>query len=122
MYFWLLILLIVCAILCAVGFYKFVYFLSIGYGFAVAGGGIAIFIISLANGWLNSTPMLIFAIAQMLLFVAYGARLSGFLLYRELKSAQYRKTLKEVTNDEKKMPIFVLIVVLCWVQVVRFKL
>ena len=35
------ILYIVCAVLCAVGFYKFVYFLSIGYGFAVAGGGIA---------------------------------------------------------------------------------
>ena len=28
------ILYIVCAVLCAVGFYKFVYFLSIGYGFA----------------------------------------------------------------------------------------
>ncbi|MBE5794736.1 MAG: steroid reductase, partial [Clostridiales bacterium] len=35
------ILLIVCAVACAVGFYKFVYFLSIGYGFAVAAGGIA---------------------------------------------------------------------------------
>ena len=31
------ILLAVCAVLCAVGFCKFVYFLSIGYGFAVAG-------------------------------------------------------------------------------------
>ena len=30
------ILLAVSAVLCAVGFYKFVYFLSIGYGFAVA--------------------------------------------------------------------------------------
>ena len=35
------ILYIVCALMCAVGFYKFVYFLSIGYGFAVAGGGLA---------------------------------------------------------------------------------
>ena len=34
------ILSIVCAVLCAVGFYKFVYFLSIGYGFAVAGEGL----------------------------------------------------------------------------------
>ena len=33
------ILLAVCAVMCAVGFYKFVYFLSIGYGFAIAGGG-----------------------------------------------------------------------------------
>ena len=36
------ILLAVCAVLCAVGFYKFVYFLSIGYGFAVAGGSITV--------------------------------------------------------------------------------
>ena len=32
----------VCAVLCAVGFYRFVYFLSIGYGFAIAGGAIAV--------------------------------------------------------------------------------
>ena len=38
------ILFAVCAALCAVGFYKFVYFLSIGYGFAVAGGGIAVLV------------------------------------------------------------------------------
>ena len=43
------ILLAVCAVLCAVGFYKFVYFLSIGYGFAVAGGGIAVLVMYLIN-------------------------------------------------------------------------
>ena len=32
----------VAAILCAVGFYRYVYFLSIGYGFAVAGIGITL--------------------------------------------------------------------------------
>ena len=41
------ILLAVCAVACAVGFYKFVYFLSIGYGFAVAFGGIAVFVMYL---------------------------------------------------------------------------
>ena len=35
-YLW--ILAVVSAVLCAVGFYKFVYFLSIGYGFAIADG------------------------------------------------------------------------------------
>jgi steroid 5-alpha reductase family enzyme len=102
------IILAVCLVLCAVGFYKFVYFLSIGYGFAVAGGGIAIFVIALVNGWLNSTPLLLLAIGQMALFIAYGVRLSGFLLVREIKNATYRKTLKEATGDNKKMPIFVL--------------
>ena len=104
----LLIVLAVCLVLCAVGFYKFVYFLSIGYGFAVAGGGIAIFIIALANGWLTSLPLILLAVAQMALFIAYGARLSGFLLVREIKNAAYRKTLKEATGDDKKIPVFVL--------------
>ena len=39
------IVLAVCAVLSAVGFYKFVYFLSVGYGFAVSGAGVAIWIL-----------------------------------------------------------------------------
>ncbi len=99
------ILAIVCAVLCSVGFIKFVYFLSIGYGFAVAGGGVAIFIITLVSGW--APEMLPLALLQCVLFVIYGARLSGFLLVREIKNAAYRKTLKEATGGDKKMPIFV---------------
>ena len=99
------IVLAVCAILCAIGFYKFVYFLSIGYGFAVAGGGIAILIMALINP--TAAPVWVLLI-QAALFLAYGIRLSGFLLVRELKNAAYRKTLKEATGDEKKMPFFVL--------------
>lgn len=110
------ILLIVCAIMCAVGFYKFVYFLSIGYGFAVAGGGIAILIMYLINP--SATPLWI-VLVQTALFIAYGVRLSGFLLVRELKNVSFRKTdvakdtLKK--NDEKKMPLFVLVTI--WVSV-----
>lgn len=107
------IILAVCAVLCAVGFYKFVYFLSIGYGFAVAGGGIAILILAMVNGW--SDGVLWLAILQTLLFLAYGVRLSGFLLVREIKNAAYRNTLKEATGDDKKMPLFVLISI--WVCV-----
>ena len=106
------ILLAVCAILCAVGFYKFVYFLSIGYGFAVAGGGIAVLIMALVNK--TGAPIWLLAI-EAALFLAYGIRLSGFLLVREIKNAAYRKTLKEATGDEKKMPFFVLFTI--WVCV-----
>ncbi len=94
------ILTVVSAVLCAVGFYKFVYFLSIGYGFSVAGIGIALVI-------LFHEQMTLVHYLQCALFVLYGARLSGFLLYREIKNAAYRKTLKEVTTTEKPMPIFV---------------
>ena len=103
------ILYIVCAILCAVGFYKFVYFLSIGYGFAVAGGGIAVLIMALINP--TGAPLWI-TLVQAVLFVIYGARLSGFLLVRELKNVTFKKTdvAKDTLakNGEKKMPIFVL--------------
>lgn len=110
------ILFCVCAVMCAVGFYKFVYFLSIGYGFAVAGGGIAVFIMYLVNP--TETPLFI-VLLQFVLFIAYGARLSGFLLARELKNASYRKTdVAKSTLDkksEKKMPVFVLITI--WLAV-----
>ena len=110
------ILLAVCAVLCAVGFYKFVYFLSIGYGFAVAGGGLAIFIMYLVNP--SATPIWLVLI-QMILFIAYGVRLSGFLLVRELKNISFKKTdvAKDTLakNNEKKMPVFVLATI--WVSV-----
>lgn len=106
------ILAIVCAVLSAVGFYKFVYFLSIGYGFAVAGGGIAIFVMALVNP--TDAPIWILLI-QAALFVAYGVRLSGFLLVREIKSASYKKTFQEVSGDGKKMPFFILFTI--WVSV-----
>lgn len=110
------ILLAVCAVMCAVGFYKFVYFLSIGYGFAVAGGGIAILVMYLINP--TATPLWV-VLVQMVLFIAYGVRLSGFLLVRELKNVSFKKTdvAKETLakNDEKKMPVFVLAAI--WVCV-----
>jgi steroid 5-alpha reductase family enzyme len=110
------ILLAVCAVMCAVGFYKFVYFLSIGYGFAVAGGGIAIFVMYFINP--SATPIWLVLI-QMALFIAYGVRLSGFLLVREFKNISFKKTdvAKDTLakNDEKKMPVFVLATI--WVCV-----
>ena len=102
---YLLIICIVCAVLSSVGFIKYVYFLSIGYGFAVAGGGIAAFVIALKNGWTDGVLWL--AILQAILFIAYGARLSGFLLVRELKSAGFQNAIKNEISGFKKLPIFV---------------
>ena len=110
------ILYIVCAVLCAVGFYKFVYFLSIGYGFAVAGGGIAILVMALITP--TEAPLWILLI-EAALFLAYGIRLSGFLLVRELKNITFKKTdvAKDTLakNGEKKMPVFVLATI--WITV-----
>ena len=106
-YLWILAL--VAAVLCAVGFYKFVYFLSIGYGFAIAGIGVTLMI-------LFSKQMQLVHYLQCILFIAYGARLSGFLLVREIKNAAYRKTLAEATTSEKTMPIFVKAFIWVWVS------
>ncbi len=112
------ILLAVCAVACAVGFYKFVYFLSIGYGFAVAAGGITVFVMALVAP--TNANLLILAV-QAVLFVVYGARLSGFLLVRELKNATFKKTdvAKDTLakNGEKKMPIFVLATIWVFVSI-----
>lgn len=112
------ILLAVCAVMCAVGFYKFVYFLSIGYGFAIAGGGIAIFVMYLMNP--TATPIWL-VLVQTVLFIAYGARLSGFLLVREFKNISFKKTdvAKDTLakNNEKKMPIFVLATIWIFVSI-----
>ncbi len=107
-YLW--VLAVVAAVLCAVGFYKYVYFLSIGYGFAVAGIGITLMIFF-------GKQMQFVHFIQCILFVIYGSRLSGFLLYREINNSLYRKTLEEATASGKTMPFFVKIFIWIFVTV-----
>ena len=94
---------VISLVVCLVGFYKYVYFLSIGYGFAVSGIGIGMAVMMLTGALPASLPMFVFCA----LYLIYGIRLSGFLLVREIKNASYRKTLKEATGEESAMPIFV---------------
>lgn len=104
-------------ILSSVGFKKFVYFLSVGYGLAILGIGISLLVITAGkfsffgiedNGFVN------YILSTLL--ILYGARLAGFLLYREIKSASYRKTLENVSGkEEKKRPFFVKLTI--WLSV-----
>ena len=96
----MLVMFIVCAALPSVGFYKFGYFLSVGYGFAIAGSGATML-------FMYGGDMSIPSILLCSLLIVYGIRLSGFLLIREIKNATYRKTLKEATGGDKPMPTFV---------------
>ncbi len=102
--------LLVSAVCCCVGFKKFVYFLSVGYGFSVIGLGIA-YMAAILIGSLSWNAV---TVLQCALFVLYGARLSGFLLARELKNKSYRKVLSQATG-EKPMPFFVKLAI--WVSV-----
>ena len=98
----LFIVLLVCLAACSFGFIKYVYFISIGYGFAVAAG-------AAATAILFAKRVDAIALVQMALYICYGVRLSGFLLLREMKSAAYRKTLKTVTNDDRSLPVKLMI-------------
>lgn len=98
-------------LVCLCGFKKYVYFLSIGYGFSVAVIGAAMIIMSLTGTFTSGIAHYI----QFILFIVYGIRLSGFLLIREIKNAAYRKTLAEATGDESTMPVFVKVVM--WISV-----
>ena len=93
-------------LVCLCGFKKYVYFMSIGYGFSVAVIGAAMIVMSLM-GIFPAAPA---HYIQFVLFIVYGMRLSGFLLIREIKNAAYRKTLREATGDESTMPVFVKVI------------
>jgi steroid 5-alpha reductase family enzyme len=98
------ILLAVSAVITAAGFYKFVYFLSTGYAFSVAGLAVAMMI--------GFGPSLTLPVVILLGIIAlYASRLGVFLVIREYKSGAYRKVLDEASVGYKKIPLFVKIVI-----------
>lgn len=90
-------------IVCLCGFKKYVYFLSIGYGFSVSVIGAALLVMSMMGIFKAQLPHYLLFV----LLIVYGFRLSGFLLIREFKNAAYRKVLAEASGDEGRMPVFV---------------
>lgn len=102
-----LILFLVALIISAIGFKKFVWFISLGYGFAIAGIGVALLI--LFRGSL--TPV---AVILSILLILYGCRLGGYLMIREKRSASYQNTMKHEIKDGSDMNLFLKIVV--WVS------
>ncbi len=84
----------------AIGFVKYIWFFSVGYGFAIAGIGVALMVMfrnSLTCGTL----------ALCILLVLYGVRLGGFLAMRELKSRTYAKFMKGEIKKSSDVPMFV---------------
>jgi hypothetical protein len=79
----------------SIGFYKYVYFISLGYGFSIAGLGALMLFMFRDN-------LSVGTIIACVLFIIYGIRLGGYLLIRALKSAAYRNTMKTEIKDGKK--------------------
>ena len=99
----ILFLFIVAMVCCAVGFKRFVWFLSIGYGYAVAGIAIALLIAGLISG-----EMGLMLIIGTIVMAAYGIRLGTFLFKRETGNKVYKKILEKKAGGEP--PVFVKIV------------
>ena len=95
---WFPVLLCIALIVSAIGFYKYVYFISLGYGFSIAAIGIVSFFICR-----DSIDVL--GIILCLLLFLYGNRLSGYLLIRELKSNSYNNKMKGEISDGKNMKL-----------------
>lgn len=78
----------------AIGFKKYVWFISLGYGFAIAAEGLAMLI-------LYRSGLSLGTILCCCLFVIYGCRLGGYLAIRELKSASYNKNMTGEIKQNK---------------------
>ncbi len=107
----------------ALGWIKFVYFISLGYGFSIA--AMSLYMMAAYCGSLTLPSAVL-----CLILMAYGCRLGGFLLHRELKSASYRKELPSLTKTSARlgfgtrMAIWLSVVVLyvCQVSPVFYRL
>ena len=93
--FWLL--LVCCLAISAIGFKNYVWFISLGYGFSIAGEGLLMLL--LFRQGLTPGTMLC-----CLLLLAYGLRLGGYLAIRERKSASYMKKMQGEIKDGKAIP------------------
>ncbi len=97
------ILLAVALACCAIGFKRFVWFMSIGYGYAVAGIAAA----ALVFGAVTKSMTVALAVA-LVVCAAYGIRLGTFLLKREMGNKTYKKILDAKVGKEP--PVFVKVV------------
>lgn len=89
-----LVLLAVALVASTCGFKRYVWFISIGYGAAVAAIGVALLVMFGARSGVAE-------VLQALLLVAYGCRLAGYLAYRELRSRSYNQKMKgEVKGND----------------------
>ncbi len=103
--FWLIF--VVAMIFSAVGFRKYIWFISIGYGLSIAGVGSALLI-------LFSGGSSFWTRAYCILFIIYGLRLAGYLAYRESDRTTYSKKMQGEIKESDQVPF--LEKILIWVS------
>ena len=90
----------------SIGFKHYIWFFSIGYGFAIAGEGVLLALLYGKNLSLGT-------LLCCLLLVAYGLRLGGYLTFREWKVSTYKTNMKGEIKDSKTVPFGVKVAI--WV-------
>ena len=93
-----LIIFIAVLVICLLGFKKYIWFISIGYGFSITAVGVSLLVLYRDNLDLSY-------IISSIILICYGLRLGGFLAYRELKSKTYNKKMKNEISDGSHMTI-----------------
>ena len=91
----ILILLIITLVICLIGFKKYVWFISIGYGLSIS--GISIGLLCLFN-----TKLSILLLIYCVIMTIYGIRLGGYIAYREIKTS-YNARMKGEIKDGSGM-------------------
>lgn len=81
----------------SIGFKNYVWFISLGYGFSIAGEGLLMLL-------LNGKGITLGTAICCVLFILYGCRLGGYLAYREFKVASYGKNMKGEIKEGKSVP------------------
>ena len=94
----------------ALGFKKYIWFISLGYGFAVAGIGVLLLV--LFRGQID-----LGLLVACILLVIYGCRLGGYLAYREAKISTYNKKMVGEIKDGSGMSFGLLCAI--WVPSAR---
>ena len=104
MHFWLLFA--VAMVVSSIGFKKYVWFISLGYGFSIAAAGVAMLL-------LYGKSLTVGTVLCAALFVVYGCRLGGYLAIRELKSASYNKNMTGEIKEDVPFGVKIAIWVTC---------
>jgi steroid 5-alpha reductase family enzyme len=89
--FWNMVL--VALVSCCMGFKKYIWFISIGYGFAVAAIG-AVLLITMRGSLTVGTT------CACVLFIVYGIRLGGYLTFRELRTGYNARMKGEIKSGD----------------------
>ena len=100
----LLILFVIALAVSSLGFKKYVWFISLGYGFSIAAEGIALLVM------FPKSPL---TIAACVLFIVYGCRLGGYLAFREFRSGSYSKHMKGEVKEDVPFGVKIAIWITC---------